>query len=54
MLSNEEIIEEDFLEIKGEDVVKGDVESIYYVVQLINALVEREVEEQGEGQEEQE
>ncbi len=41
MLTEEEIIEEDFLEIKGTDIVEGDVESVYYVVQLLNALIDR-------------
>jgi hypothetical protein len=46
MLTKEEIIEEDFLEIKGRDIVEGDVESVYYVVQLLNALIEREGQEE--------
>ena len=41
MLTEEEIIEEDFLEIKGQDIIEGDIESVYYVVQLLNALIER-------------
>lgn len=52
MLTEQQIIEEDFLEIKGEDICDGDVESIYYVVQLIQALIEREGEEVGEEGEE--
>jgi hypothetical protein len=39
MLTEEEVIEEDFLEIKGADIVQGDIESIYYIVQLLNALI---------------
>jgi hypothetical protein len=39
MLTQEEIIEEDFLEIKGSDICDGDVESVYYIVQLLNALI---------------
>ncbi len=31
--------------------MEGDVESVYYVVQLLNALIERE-EEEGEQEEE--
>jgi hypothetical protein len=39
LLTQEEIIEDDFLDIKGKDIVNGDVGSIYYAVQLFNALV---------------
>jgi hypothetical protein len=49
-LHQEEIIEEDFLEIKGRDVVSGDVQSIFYIVQLLSALVERALEEAEMGQ----
>lgn len=49
-LHQEEIIEEDFLEIKGRDVVAGDVQSIFYIVQLLSALVERALEEAEMGQ----
>lgn len=55
MLTEQQIIEEDFLQIKGEDICDGDVESIYYVVQLIQALIQREGEEvDEEGEQEQE
>lgn len=40
MLTELEVIEEDFLEIKGEDIVNGDVESIYFIIQLLKALIE--------------
>ncbi len=40
------------MEIKGEDIIEGDVESVYYIVQLLNALIEREAgEEQEDGEE---
>ena len=44
LLAQAEIIEDDFLEIKGKDIVGGDVESMFYVVQLFYALVEKAVE----------
>ncbi len=44
MLAKEEIIENDFLEIKGQDITEGDIESVYYIVQLLTALIKRETE----------
>ena len=57
LLAQAEIIEDDFLEIKGKDIVEGDAESVFYIVQLFYALVEKaieEAEEEEEGGEEKE
>lgn len=45
LLAEEEIIEKDFLEIKGKDMVAGDIDSIFYIVQLLNALVDRALDD---------
>jgi hypothetical protein len=55
LMAQEEIIEEDFLEIKGANIAKGHKESIFYVIQLFMALVEKaleDAEEEGEAEEE--
>lgn len=41
LLAQEDIIEDDFLEIKGKDIVAAHHESIFYVVQLFMALVDK-------------
>ena len=42
LLAEEEIIEEDFLDIKGNMVCDGSFECIYYILQLLNTLVMRD------------
>ena len=51
MMTQAEIIQEDFLEIKGANIIQGHKQSIFYVIQLFMALVEKaleEAEEEGE------
>lgn len=51
LMTQEEIIEEDFLEIKGANIVGGHKESIFYVIQLFMALVEKALEDAEQGEE---